>query len=235
MVTKKKKVRKALIVLVVVWKGKGSRLLGDLPVEGNQVGFLDGEHFDRSLVSLGIGASRGDEVGLKLVTADFDTVDLEGALDAGVRSHRQAEEAFALVLDNEGELNPLAPRQGLDFATLVVGDAFLDRGQVGEVDARTEHTRGGLFEHHALRGGVRLGVGLEGDRGELALAGEEGGQGVGGSGVRHSVVRVGGGGGFVRGVRRVRHSGYFDVQSINDTQGFVKHILTRKIRKFINR
>ena len=236
MVTKKKKVRKALIVLGSVWlgKGKGSRLLGDLPVEGNQVGFLDGEHFDRSLVSLGIGASRGDEVRFKLVTADFDTVDLEGALDAGVRSHRQAEEAFALVLDNEGEVNPLAPRQGLDFATLVVGDAFLDRGQVGEVDARTEHTRGGLFEHHALGVSVRLGVGLEGDRGELALAGEEGGQGVG-SGGRHSVVGVGGGGGVVGGVRRVRHKAYFDVQSISDTEAFVKQILTRKITKFVSR
>jgi hypothetical protein len=48
-------------------------------------------------------------------------------------------------------------------------------------------------------------------------------------------VGVGGGGGFVRGVVRVRHKGYFDVQSISDTQVFVKHILTRKIRKFISR
>ena len=212
-----------------VGKGKEGRLLGDLSVEGNQVGFLDGEDLDRSLVGLGIGASRGDEVGLKLVTTDFHAVDLEGALDAGVRGHRQAEEVFALVRDNEGEVNPLAPRQGLDFATLVVGDAFLDRGQVGEVDARTEDTRGGLFENHALGGGVRLRVALEGHRGELALAGQEGGEGVVGSAGIHSVVGVVGERGFVEG------GAVLHMNSRYYSQSLAKHILTRKIKKFVSR
>jgi hypothetical protein len=48
-------------------------------------------------------------------------------------------------------------------------------------------------------------------------------------------VGVGGGGGVVGGVRRVRHKAYFDVQSISDTEAFVKQILTRKITKFVSR
>ena len=164
-------------------------MLGDLSVEGQQVGFLDGEDLRGGFVSLSIGASRGRQVRLKLVLADLHAVHLEGDLDGGVGGNRESQEAFALVLDNEGELNPLAPRQGLDFTTLAVGDALLDGGEVGEVDARTEDSAGGLFEFHTLAGGTGLGVALEGHRGELTLAGQEGGEGVGlaGADVRHIV------------------------------------------------
>ena len=160
---------------------------------------------------------------LKLVSADFHAVDLEGALDVGGRGHSQAEEVFALVRDNEGEVNPLAPRQGLDFTTLVVSDAFLDGGQVGEVDACSEHARGGLFENHAFGLSLGLGVALEGHAGELALAGQEGGEGVAGvSGVRHIGAGVVGERSVVRG-SAVLHTNirYYYLP-------LAKHILTRK-------
>ena len=79
-----------------------------------------------------------------------------------------------LVTDDERKDLPLAPSEGLNLATLTVGDGLLDGGQVGEVNARAVDARGHLDEVLALVFSRGLADGTEGQFDELALLGLDG-------------------------------------------------------------
>ena len=125
--------------------------------------------------------------------------------------------------DDERELNPRAPSEGLNLAAFVVGDALLDGGEVGEVDARAEHAGRHLDQLRALELGGGGGGGLEGHRGELPRGGEEGGDdvvvAVADAGVLHGGAggESGGEGGGVSG------SAVLHEDSKDDNQAVDKH------------
>lgn len=100
--------------------------------EADEVGQLDADNLRRLaglLLRLGEMLAEG-------IPADLDLVHEVGALRDVVRSEGQSDVFHALVDDSVGILDPLSPRQGLDFPTLPAGDAFLDRCEVLVGDSR---------------------------------------------------------------------------------------------------
>lgn len=79
-----------------------------------------------------------------------------------------------LVADDERKDLPLAPSEGLNLATLAVGDGLLDGGQVGEIYARAVDARGHLDEVLTLVFSRGFADGTEGQFDELALFGLDG-------------------------------------------------------------
>lgn len=103
------------------------------------VACLDREALKGLLRRLGI--RRGEE-GVELILVDRNSVDEVSHFNLGVNRRVEADILFTLMGDGVRELNPLTPREGLDFTTLALGDAFLDGGEVSEVDARTKNSVG---------------------------------------------------------------------------------------------
>ena len=71
--------------------------------------------------------------------------------------------------NDKGELNPITPRQTLDFAPLIVFNRLFDGSQIGKVDTRAIDTFGELFQLHALVGGRWRGLGLKRQFDELTF------------------------------------------------------------------
>ena len=145
-------------------------LLGNVQTRNpDEVLGLDGEHLAR-LARLTLG---GREHGEVVVFGDLDAVHEVVHLGDALGG-RDAEVVLALVFDDEGEHLPRTPSEGLNLATLVVSDALLDGGEVGEVHARSVDADSPLFEETALVVFGRLAFRLEGQFDELPLLGGDG-------------------------------------------------------------
>ena len=142
-------------------------LLGNVQTRNpDEVLGLDGEHLAR-LARLTLG---GREHGEVVVFGDLDAVHEVVHLGDALGG-RDAEVVLALVFDDEGEHLPRTPSEGLNLATLALGDGLLDGGEVGEVNARAVDADSPLFEDTPLEVLGGLALGLEGEFDELPLLG----------------------------------------------------------------
>lgn len=90
------------------------------------------------------------------------------------RAGRDTAIVRTIVADDERKDLPLAPSEGLNLAPLALGDGFLDRGQVGEINARAIDARGHLDEVATLVVFRGFADGTEGQFDKLTLLGLNG-------------------------------------------------------------
>jgi len=161
-------------------------------VNFEQVIRFDVEDHGRLLVRLG-----GGQMALEVFLGDFDAVHLVD--HARTMGRREGDTEVFLVFarligmsDDQREDRPRAPREPLHLTTLLVLDALLDGGEIGEVDTRAVDAFRELLQLHALEGGGGLGFRLERQFDELTLlvvTGVDEGESLRiGDGVGHGVV-----------------------------------------------
>lgn len=140
------------------------------PADLDDVLGLDGKDLGR-LGGLTLG---GREQGQVMLLGDLHAIHI--ILHRGVMrgAGRDTAVVRVLVADDERKDLPLAPSEGLNLATLAVGDGLLDGGQIGEIDTRAIDARGHLDEVLALVFSRGLADGLEGEFDELSLFGLDG-------------------------------------------------------------
>lgn len=140
------------------------------PADLDDVLGLDGKDLGR-LGRLTLG---GREQGQVMLLGNLHAIDIIVHRGMMRGAGRDTAVVRVLMADDEREDLPLAPSEGLNLATLAVGDGLLDGGQVGEVNARAVDARGHLDEVLALVFSRGLADGTEGQFDELALLGLDG-------------------------------------------------------------